>query len=168
MRVRPALVILTVFAAAWSWGGLWLSGAAPSLVIFPIATSLVLLAWGWRGSGVSQSRGPHVRKVVGLWSSVEVVALLVTANVLQNLHRADLMLPLGAIIVGLHFFPLARGIPVRIYYASGAGLVLAGAAGLIVPPAQRPMVAGMVAALTLWATALVIVLRARRATTACD
>ena len=77
------------------------------------------------------------------------------------------MLPVGAIIVGLHFFPLARGIPVRIYHATGAGLLAVGAAGLLLPASDRPLVSGMGAALVLWGTALMIVLRSpQRAPTA--
>lgn len=162
MGVRIALLVLTLFAVAWSWAALQLSRAAPSLILIPIAISLALLAWGWRSSGLFPTRGQHVGKVVGLWSSIEVAALLVTANVLQNLHRGDLMLPLGAIIVGLHFFPLARGIPVRLYHATGAGFVFAGLVGLLLPAANRPIVVGIGAALILWATALVVVMRARQ------
>lgn len=162
--MRVALVVLTVFAVAWAWAALKFSGAVPILVVLPIAVSVALLASGWRGSGLFASRGPHVGKVVGLWSSVEVAALLVTANVLGNIHRADLMLPLAAIIVGLHFFPLAHGIPVRSYHVTGAGLVSVGLVGLLLTPPERPMVVGMGAALILWGTALVFVLRSRSAT----
>lgn len=162
MGVRIALLVLTVFAALWAWAALRFSGGAPGLVLLPIALSLALLAWGWRGAGMFPSRGSRVGKVVGLWSSIEVVALLVTANILQNLHRGDLMFPAAAIIVGLHFFPLALGIPTRLYHATGAGLVLAGLIGLLVPAAERPLVVGLSAAFILWATALVIVVRARR------
>lgn len=163
MGVRMALAVLSLFAAAWACAALRFSGAAPPFLIVPIAISLALLALGWRGSRAFQSRGRHVGKLVALWTSIEMIALVVTANVLENQHRADLMLPLGAIIVGLHFFPLARGIPVRLYHSTGAGMLVAGVAGLLVPAAERQMVAGMGAALVLWATALVIVLRGRRA-----
>ncbi len=124
--MRIALVVLSIFAALWAWAAIRFSGGAAGLVVIPIAISLALLAFGWRGSGLVPSRGPHVGKVVGLWTGIEVAALVVTANVLEHSHRADLMMPLGAIIVGLHFFPLARGIPVRAYHATGAGLVAAG------------------------------------------
>jgi len=160
MGVRIALVVLNVFAALWAWVGLRLSGVAPGLTLLPFVVSLALLAWGWRGAGMVPARGSHVGKVVGLWSAIEVAALLIAANVLQNIHRPDLMLPCGAMIVGLHFFPLARGIPVRLYHATGAGLLVAGVAGLLVPAVDRAIVAGMGAALVLWATALIIVLRA--------
>jgi hypothetical protein len=164
MGVRIALVVLTVFAALWAWAALLFSGAAPGLNAIPIAVSLALLVSGWRASGVFPTRGRHVGSVVGLWSGIEVVALVVSVNVLQHFQRADLMFPLAAIIVGLHFFPLARGIPVRLYYGTGAGLVAAGLVGLLLPAAQRPVAVGIGAALVLWATALAIVLQGRRRT----
>lgn len=163
MGVRIALMVLGVFAVAWSWAALGMSGAAPGLIVIPVAISAVLVGWGWRAAGTVPARGRHVGKVVGLWSGIEVVALLVTANLLENLHRADLMMPLGALIVGFHFFPLARGIPVRLYHATGAGLVSAGLIGLMVPAAERPIVVGISAAIVLWGTALAVVLRARQA-----
>lgn len=159
--MRVVLVVLTVFAAAWAWAALRVSGDALGLILLPIAISLALLACGWRGSRAFPSRGPRAGKVISLWSAIEVAAILVTANVLQYLHRGDLMFPAAAIIVGLHFFPLARGIPVRLYHATGAGFVLAGLIGLLLPAAERPMAVGMSAALVLWATALVVVLRTR-------
>jgi hypothetical protein len=107
-----------------------------------------------------------VGKVVALWSAVEVIALLIAANLLEQFHRPDLMLPIGATIVGLHFFPLARGIPVKLYHATGAGLIVVGLVGLLVPAADRAIVAGMGAALVLWGTALMIVLRSPPAATA--
>jgi len=164
--MRIGLLVLTVFAAAWASAGLLLSARPPGLILLPVALSAALLAWGWREPGTAGSRGPHVGKLVGRWSAIEGVAIFVTGNVLQNLHRGDLMVPAIAIIVGLHFFPLARGIPVRLYHATGAGLVLAGIIGLLLPAAERPMAVGMSAALVLWATALIVLLRARKTATA--
>jgi hypothetical protein len=166
MGVRVASVVLNVFAALWAWVGLKLSGAAPWLTLVPAFVSLGLLAWGWRGAGVVPARGSHVGKVVALWSAVEVIALLIAANLLEQFHRPDLMLPIGATIVGLHFFPLARGIPVKLYHATGAGLIVVALVGLLVPAADRAIVAGMGAALVLWGTALMIVLRSPQAATA--
>lgn len=164
MGVRIPLAVLNVFAALWAWVGLRLAGVALDLTFVPFAVSLALLAWSWRAAGMVRAvRGSHVGKVVGLWSTIEVVALLIAANLLEHYHRPDLMLPIGATIVGLHFFPLARGIPVKIYHATAVGLVLVGLAGLIVPSADRPIVVGMGAALVLWATALIIILRAPQA-----
>jgi hypothetical protein len=160
--MRIGLLVLVMFAAAWASLGLRLSGAATGLIFLPIAISAALLAWGWRDVGMVGSRGPHVGRVVGRWSAVEVIAILVATSVVQYLHRDDLIFPAVVIIVGLHFFPLARGIPARLYYATGAGLVLAGIVALLLPAGERANMVCLSAALILWATALAMVLRARQ------
>jgi hypothetical protein len=163
MGVRIALVVLNVFAALWAWAGLRLSGIAPGLSLLPIIVSFGLLVSGWRGAGMVPARGSRVGKVVGLWSAIEVAALLIAANILEAYHRPDLMLPIGAVIVGLHFFPLARGIPAKLYYATAIGLLVVGLAGLLLPATDRAILVGLGAAIVLWATALTIVLRAPQA-----
>lgn len=160
--MRIGLLVLTGLAAAWAILALVLSGAAAGLTLVPAALSIALLAFGWRPSGLVGSRGPHVGKVVGLWSAIEVAALVVMANALQYFHRGDLLFPGAAIIVGLHFFPLARGIPVRLYHWTGGGFVLVGIGGLLLPAAERPVVVALFAAAILWATALIIGLHARK------
>jgi len=164
--LRSAIIVLSVFAALWAWAAIRFSGGAAGLVVVPIAISLALAMLGWRGSGLFESRGAHVGKVVGLWSAIEVAALVAAANVLEHVHRPDLMMPVGAVIVGLHFFPLARGIPVRFYHATGAGLVIAGLVGLLLPAGERPLVVGLSAAIILWGTALLFVLWSRKAAAA--
>jgi hypothetical protein len=159
--MRIGLLVLTVIAAAWAILVLRLSGSPPALMLVPLAVSLALLAFGWRTSGTAGSRGSHVGKVVGLWSAIEVAGILIAANVLEALHRSDLIFPVVAIVVGLHFFPLARGIPARLYHATGSAFVVAGLVGLVLPPAERPMVVGLSAAVILWTTALAIGLHAR-------
>jgi hypothetical protein len=166
MGARIGLLVATTLAAAWAWAALVVSGEPQRLVVVPIAVSLALLAFGWRDLGMSPVRGPRVGRLVGLWSTIEMVAIVVTANLLQHFHRFDLEFPVAAIIVGLHFFPLAQGIPVRLYHATGAAFVAAGVVGLVLPAAERPLVVGTSAALILWATALAMSLRARRMATA--
>jgi len=160
--MRFGLVILAAFAAAWASLALLLSGAAPGLLLLPIMLSVALLAWGWRGTGSVPSRGPHVGPLVGRWSAVEGVAIFVASAVLNHVHRGDLIFSAIAIIVGLHLFPLARGIPVRLYYATGAALVFLGVAALLLPRAQQPITVCVGAALILWTTVLVAMLRVRQ------
>lgn len=161
-EMRVGLLVLTIFAAAWASAGLLFSGRTPGLILVPIAVSLTLLGFGWRRLGSARSAGTHVGKLVGLWSAVEGVAIFVAASVLANLHRSDLMFPAVAIIVGLHFLPLARGLPRTSYYATGAALVMTGLIALLLAAAQRPIVVGLCAALILWATAVQLIWHTRR------
>ena len=75
--MRIGLLVLTFLAATWASAGLLVSGARPGLILIPIAVSLALLAWGWRGSELVGSSTPNVGKVVGLWSAIEGVAIFV-------------------------------------------------------------------------------------------
>jgi hypothetical protein len=163
MGVRIALLVLGVFAAAWAWAGLHFSGVSGDAAFAPLIVSLALIAIGWRAAGAVPARGPRVGRLVGLWTGIEFVALFVAANILVRIGRPDLMLPTGAIIVGLHFFPLARGIPVPVYHATGAGLAGIGVVGLILPDAHRPLFVGLGAALVLWTTAAIVIANARQA-----
>lgn len=160
--MRAALLVLTILAPAWVWIGLRMSGAPIVLVAPAILFSLVLLVLCWRASGTVPPRGRHVGKVVRLWTTIEIVALVIVANLLEYVHRGDLLFPATAIIVGLHFFPLARGIPVRFYHVTGAGFVLTGLVAILLPAAERPIVVGLSAAAILWGTALVFIVRTRQ------
>jgi hypothetical protein len=60
-----------------------------------------------------------------------------------------------ALLVGLHFLPLAYYLPVPRYYASGVALVaLAGAGCAVGDSHTRLMLVGFGSALVLWATCL--------------
>ena len=54
-------------------------------------------------------------RIVGIASALEGVAIFAAASVLVNLGRRDLIAPAVAIIVGVHFLPLARWFPAPIY-----------------------------------------------------
>jgi hypothetical protein len=160
--MRIGLLVLAFFAAAWASMALVLLHHGPGWIALPIALSLALTVWGWRSTGMIASRGPHVGKLVGRWSAIEVAGIIIAGNVLHYFHRDDLTVPAAVAIVGLHFFPLARGIPVRLYHATGAALLAVAIGALLFPAADRPVVACIGAALVLWATVLVATLRARR------
>jgi len=154
------MIVLAVFAAAWACSGVLLSGGAAAFAHLPVLISGTLLAWGWRRTGMVPSRGPHVGKLVGRWSAAEGVAILIASYVLQRLHREELIFSVTVIIIGLHFFPLARGIPVPLYHATGAAFVSLGLVALLLPGAQQAVVVCLGAALILWGTVLVAMLRA--------
>ncbi len=153
--MRGGLWILNVFAVLWCAAGLWAAHQPLWPLVAPAAVSAAILIWASRrASGDAGPDNPNVGRLVGIWSAVEGVAMFLAANTLINLHRSELLLPVFAIIVGLHFLPLARGIPVRLYYLTGAGLIAVGIAGTQMPPSDAPLVVGGVAALVLWASAI--------------
>jgi hypothetical protein len=148
--MRNGMIILCIFAAIWAIAGIVVGGLSPVWIALPLAISTAILLWAARQPPGARP-GPHVGRLVGIWSGVEGVAMFLAANFLVKNYHKELVMPAFAIIVGLHFLPLARGIPVRFYYGTGASLVLLGVVGLLAPlPA---LLIGGTAAVVLWASA---------------
>lgn len=86
-----------------------------------------------------------------MWSSIaEGVGLFIAANIVMNLHRPDLLLPSMALVVGLHFLPIAFAGGFRPFYVLGAALIAAAIAGFFAESPTGGQVAGFVAAGALW------------------
>ena len=149
-----------MFAAltlSWRWhlAGSFL--AAPFLV-FAIIAALAILVIRLPGTGLRA--GPHAGKAI-LWStSAEGVGLFLAANIVINLHRPEWLLPVMALIVGLHFLPIAWGAPFRPFYVLGGALILAALIGFLT---GEGAIAGLAAALSLWIAAGVALVRDWRA-----
>jgi hypothetical protein len=91
-----------------------------------------------------------------------VIAVIVAVGLLAGVPQ--IVPPLVALVVGLHFFPLARLFDQPQYTSTAVGLCVAAVAGglvLVLGPSQEVsrLVIGTVAALTLWATAAWLALR---------
>lgn len=161
--MRGAIWVLNIFAALWGVAGIMV-GHLPAWVAFvPIAISGALLMWA-SGHPVGTGdpvAGSHVGRVVAIATALEIIAILITEKVLITLHLPAALMPAVVIIVGLHFFPLARGIPVPIYYRTGGALVAVGLVALLLPPPAGAIVSGMAAALILWSSGIVLVTRGR-------
>ncbi len=152
-----------VFAALtmdWQWHFSGLTLALPFIVFALVglaATYVIRLP----GTGIvpSERAGRAI-----MWSSIaEGIGLFVAANIVINLHRADLMLPAMALVVGLHFLPIARAASFRPFYLLGATLILAAMIGAIVSAPGGGAIAGMTAAMGLWIASILAVRRDWRA-----
>ena len=161
-------VIMAVFAAVWCVLGILASGHAP-LVIYGIPVLITGAAIGvasrrraGRGSFAAGERSRQGR-LVGLASGAEGLAILVAVNVLVNIRKPDFIAPAVAMIVGLHFLPLARWLPARLYYATCALLVALGVAGFMIADArQRALVVCLGAACVLWLTSAIVLRQVNR------
>jgi hypothetical protein len=157
--MRGGIWVLNIFAAIWAVAAVVVGHLPIWLASLPIALSVVLLLWASSqpvGTG-NPVEGDHVGRAVGVASAIEGVALFIVANVLLNLHLPTAIMPAAAIIVGLHFIPLARWIPVPIYYRTAAGLIAIGIVALLMPPLDRAIVTGIGAALVLWVSGIMLV-----------
>lgn len=148
-----------VFAALtmfWQYhvGGLALGIPFMIFVAIGLAATYVL-----RLPGVGIVPSKQAERVI-MWSSAaEGVGLFLAANLVINIHRPDLLLPAMALIVGLHFLPIAFSTSFRPYYVLGAALILAAIVGMVVRAPTGGKVAGLVAAFGLWAAAMLALRR---------
>jgi hypothetical protein len=141
--------------------GLCAVGYSPITCLLPALISVAILLWAYSLPSTGGKLGSHTRKALARWSVVEGLAIVLAVNFLRRTHHPDATFPIVAAIVGLHFLPLARSIPVRLYYITAAGLVLTGAAGMLASVDERPLFVGLGAAAVLWATAVYRLTEAR-------
>ncbi|HEX5433710.1 MAG TPA: hypothetical protein VFY05_05700 [Candidatus Angelobacter sp.] len=165
MNRNGAIIVLSFFAVIW-----WIVGASQlprgSVLIsaIGIVISGVFVAFDRRRGVQPATREERKRRgrIVGIASGVEGVAIVAAVNVLVRMGRRDLIAPAVAIIVGLHFLPLARWLPARIYYLTAALLVAVGLGGALVQAGPvRILAVGMGAAAILWLSCAVVLLRAQ-------
>lgn len=153
-----AQVILGLFAAAWAIAGLAFYGTPPALLAVPAVVSILAalpgLAKARQMPPPSPDRWQHVRRLVRRWSTVEGLAIAAAVVALRTSGQIRFAPAVIAIIVGLHFVPLARGLPERTYLWTAAALMLLGAAGLAAPAPFAPGVLGLCGAVILWLTML--------------
>lgn len=160
-------IIMSVFGVIWWIVGLRASGQ-PSLLIYgvPLAAAVAVAAAFLRGRAAEPETVESKRRdrLVGIASAAEGVAIFVVANVLVNVGQRDEVAPAVALIVGLHFLPLARWLPARPYYVTAVTLVALALAGfLIASPELRLALVSAGAACTLWVTSLAAAWRRRPA-----
>ena len=148
-----------VFAALTMHWQLSISGVALAtpFIIFAavgLAAAQVLRLPG-QGIAPSERAGRAI-----MWSSIaEGVGLFLAANIVMNLHHPELLLPAMALVVGLHFVPIARAASFRPFYILGAALIVSAVAGFILGAPTGGTVAGLMAALGLWIAATLAVRR---------
>lgn len=154
------VVIISVFAAIWWVVGVRTSHREP-MPMYGIALLITLALVAVASHSHSGTLSPEERarrgRVVGLASGGEGVLILVAVNVLQHIGQSAFAAPVIAMIVGLHFLPLARWLPVRLYYGTGAALITLGGLGCAVTDAHRRLLlVSFGAAGLLWLTAAVL------------
>jgi hypothetical protein len=102
----------------------------------------------------NQRIGQHFYVIFG----AELVAILLAVIALKAIHYPDYILCGIALIVGVHFFPLAALFRAPLYYGTALVGCAIGLIGFFVTdPALRQKVVGISFGLLLWVTAAVVV-----------
>ncbi|MEH3078240.1 MAG: hypothetical protein PGN11_16525 [Quadrisphaera sp.] len=159
--VVVGLVLMAVFTTAWSANTLGTWPGALGTAVFAVG----VLASAWfvvsavrlarvrgRTSTAATPEEQRWQKRAGAafgWVfTAEAVVIVVAANVLARIGRPDLVLPAIALVVGVHFYPMARIFRRRIDTWLATALSAVGLAGLLVlllTGASRDLVWGLVA-----------------------
>ena len=114
-----------------------------------------------KGNGIVLS---ETTKKALMWSSIgEGFGVFLASNVVTNLHRPDLLLPAIALVVGLHFLPIAHAASFRPFYVLGAFLLFSAVIGFLVAAPLGGEIAGIAAALSLWFASAAAIRRDRQA-----
>jgi hypothetical protein len=158
-----AYVFLAGFAAFW-WGGGFLFAHKPlplALAGVAVSAGVLLAAYLRRKPALPVEPAERKRRgrILGGAATLEGVAIAVVYNLLIANGLMDYLFPAMALIVGLHFLPMAKLLPMPIYYLSAALLILVAGAGLLVDPGLRPVAVGATSAASLWLTCLLLMFR---------
>lgn len=177
------IIVATAFAIAWAnWSRpllarlpvawVWLvAAAAIAISIALVAAGFSLVRRGRRlanGAGDDGSTRRTMRRRFLLVLAGELVALNLAAFLLFRYDLPQYLPPAVAIIVGLHFFPLAPTFKAPHFHATASVMTLAGLAAVLVIAQGGNIVtadglAEIACALTLWATAFASWQRTRSA-----
>jgi hypothetical protein len=170
-------LIVSLFGALWALFTFPALGSAQRLLLLvlvvavtaPLAVQAVrLLRRSGRlpsdSSPEARARGRTARRRYLAVVAGEFIVIFLAANVLGSAGLAPLIPPVIALVVGLHFLPLAAVFRVRLYYLTGALISIPAAVAAVAllmgvtlgNPFGWPVVVGVATAAVLWATAFVL------------
>ncbi|SIO86661.1 hypothetical protein [Nocardiopsis sp. JB363] len=167
---RQGIIILSVFAFIWAvagWGNL---SQAPIVAMTVSAlVSLAVLILGIRHANQGHRRRERVlppswNRWVGLVNIAQIVIIAAAVFTLVRTDNLIFLPPTIALIVGLHFFPLAPLFGQKQYRWTASALCLLAVAGFtaaLTGAALTVVIAGVcvTAAVILWAAAIHIAVR---------
>lgn len=168
-------MVMALFGLLWALGcaGVLVAGAlGPLLLASSAVVTAILVAAGLRlrraagrsprRSGGAPADVARIRRRFRLVGLVEGLGIGLIVFVCARLGRPELIPASVALVVGLHFFPLATLFRVPLYHVTGAALCLV---AVVTPIVAVPsgvqavawqVVPGLGAAVILWATSAVL------------
>lgn len=172
MLRRNGAFVMSFFALVWAAaaasgirGGVAVAAVGLAAGALSVA-AMVFAARAAATAGRDRNRAlpPRWNHGVGVVNTAQVAAILLTVFALVNLDRPALLPAAICLIVGAHFFPLARLFDQRQYVWTGAGLTAVAVVGFAVSAAGVGMgatraVVGLGAAAVLWGTSFHVAAR---------
>lgn len=170
------VTFMTFFGALWSSIGIIGSNGlgTPWLLVLSVIVTLILLfgaislfgkARSMRATVTPKEREDRKKtnRKFGLIFGLEGLAICIASIICNLTNHFEVFFPIMAIIVGLHFFPLAALFREKFYYGTGVVLCILGIITFFLPMnatiGHVSLIAtstfiGFGAALTLWVTGL--------------
>lgn len=159
-------LFMTIFGAVWSAAGAQALGGIVGAITLAASCALAALLFLGVGRlrrqalGLPRDDSPRARewrrrssRRFNLVFGLQGVAIALSVFLLVRYGLGTLVPAVVAIVVGIHFFPLAELYRVRAYHATGAALCVLGAVAFILAPSARLPFVGLGCAATLFATA---------------
>jgi hypothetical protein len=158
-------MIFAVFGAIWL--AIWSQrafGLRPGILRLITAGAFAILVSGWRqyrqhrSAHAAEAGSPAQKRASRIFNIVNVtqwVAILVVGNILANIGLKDWVLASAMLIIGIHFFPLARafGNP-QLNYTGVAMILLAIGYPFVAPGGAANPVGCLAAGIIIWASAI--------------
>jgi hypothetical protein len=157
------------FGVVWLLLGVFRGARSPTwvrlaLLIAGIVLAASIVALGRRASTFPRravalsaqqiTAGREVGRRFYIVAGIEFAAMFIAVVVLRALHFPDYILCAIALIVGIHFLPLAPLFKSPLYYVTGSVGCLIGLAGFLTADnGRRQKIVGLSFGLMLWATA---------------
>lgn len=170
------VMFMTFFGALWASIGIIGSHGlgAPWLLVLSVVVTLILLIGAISLFGKAHNMNnafipkvsEHWKKInrkFGLIFGLEGLAIFITSVICNIINHFEVFFPIMAIIVGIHFFPLAKLFRENFYYGTGGVLCILGVITFLLPTnvtvSNVTLIAtstfiGFGSALTLWLTGL--------------
>ncbi|MFD3436840.1 hypothetical protein ACFWU3_04960 [Streptomyces sp. NPDC058685] len=168
---RRGAIVLAVFALVWAFaGGSGIEAVPLSVAVGVVAAALsvagVVLAFrGAAGPAVRSVRLPEKwNRGVGIVNAAEVVAVFAVIAASNATGRPELIPPGICLVVGLHFFPLARLFDQWQYTWTAVALSVVAVVGFVALAAGTTgetarVVVGLGAAVVLWLSSFHVAVR---------
>ena len=183
--VASGVFFMAFFSTLWAgigigglqgWGEVWLLVVVILIGVMLLIGGVSLLIAARRMPDQVAGEDARQGRRIGIWFGVVFTTeglLIGVASVICNaINRFDLFFPIMAIIVGVHFFPLAPLFEVKAYYLVGALLCLLAIIALLLLPENASIgsqhitvswvVLGFGVALILWSVGLGLWLLGKR------
>ncbi len=156
--MRTGVIILCVFAMVWMLLAVNALDAPLWVWIAVAVFSVGFLVWSFRmklpTDDIRDSK--RIGRLVCIWSGAEGAAVFIAVNLLGYFNLSQYIVPAIGAIVGLHFIPLAHGMPRPLYYKTGAAMVVASALAIFLPKPWPAAATGFACAVICWTTSFIM------------